>query len=78
MPLAPASRIRHHGHDQGGSGQRAGSAHVCSWDELDDSVDANDYFRRVRLPAGTSEAAGLREAVNDEIGRRLGRSQGGP
>jgi hypothetical protein len=50
---------------------------VCSWDELDDSVDANDYFRRA-LPADTSEAAGLREAVNDEIGRRLAGSQGGP
>ena len=26
---------------------------VCSWDELDDSVDAGDYYRLARMPAGT-------------------------
>jgi len=50
---------------------------VCSWDELDDSVDAEDYYRRAQLPAGTPEAIDLRSAVNDEVGRRLAASQGG-
>jgi len=51
---------------------------VCSWDELDDSVDTEDYYRQAQLPAGTPEAAALRDAVNDEVGRRLAASQGGP
>jgi hypothetical protein len=51
---------------------------VCSWDELDDSVDAGDYYRLARLPAGTGAVAGLRDAVQDEVGRRLARSQGDP
>lgn len=50
---------------------------VCSWDELDNSVDANDYYRKAQLPSGTDEAAELRNAVNDEVGRRLSGSQGG-
>ena len=51
---------------------------VCSWDELDDSVDTEDYYRQAQLPAGTPEAIDLRNAVNDEVGRRLAASQGGP
>jgi len=49
---------------------------VCSWDELDDSVDVGDYYRLAQLPTGTHEAAGLHEAVHDEVGRRLARAQG--
>jgi hypothetical protein len=44
---------------------------VCSWDELDDSVDAEDYYRVARMPSGNAEAHELRIAVNDEVGRRL-------
>ena len=44
---------------------------VCSWDELDDSVDAEDYYRLAQMPSGTAEAHELRIAVNDEVGRRL-------
>ena len=44
---------------------------VCSWDELDDTVDVGDYYRLARMPTGTDAAAGLRNAVNDEIARRL-------
>ena len=44
---------------------------VCSWDELDDTVDAEDYYRLARMPSGSSGAHELRIAVNDEIGRRL-------
>lgn len=51
---------------------------VCSWDELDDSVDTNDYLRRALMPWGTPEAASLHTAVSNEIGRRLAESQGGP
>jgi hypothetical protein len=51
---------------------------VCSWDELDDSVDTEDYYRQAQLPAGTREANDLRNAVNDEVSRRLAASQGGP
>jgi hypothetical protein len=51
---------------------------VCSWDELDDSVDTEDYYRQAQLPAGSPEASGLRVAVNDEVSRRLAASQGGP
>jgi hypothetical protein len=51
---------------------------VCSWDELDTSVDADDYYRRARMPSGSGQAGVLRHAVADEITRRLARSQGGP
>jgi len=51
---------------------------VCSWDELDDSVDTEGYYRQAQMPAATPDAIGLRNAVNDEIGRRLAASQGGP
>jgi hypothetical protein len=51
---------------------------VCSWDELDDSVDVGDYYRLARMPTGTRAAAGLRDAVHDEVGRRLARAQGDP
>jgi hypothetical protein len=47
---------------------------VCSWDELDDSVDAEDYYRLARMPHATSDAAGLRNAVSEEVGRRLARA----
>ncbi len=58
---------------------------VCSWDELDDSVDAGDYYRLARMPAGTPEAIALRNAVkaialrnavNEEVGRRLASARG--
>ena len=48
-----------------------------SWDELDDSVDTGDYYRQAQLPVGTPEASDLRDAVNDEVGRRLAASQAG-
>lgn len=51
---------------------------VSSWDELDDSVDTDDYCRQAHLPSGTREAADLRNAVSEEITRRLTGSQGGP
>lgn len=51
---------------------------VSTWDELDDSVDADDYFRQTQLPSGTTGAASLRSAVTDEVIRRLAASQGGP
>jgi len=49
---------------------------VCSWDELDDSVDVGDYYRLAKMPTGTRAAVGLRDAVHDEVGRRLARAQG--
>ncbi len=51
---------------------------VCSWDELDESVDANDYYRLAQMPSGTGEATGLRNAVYEEVGRRLAGAPGGP
>jgi hypothetical protein len=51
---------------------------VSSWDEIDDTVDESDYFRRAGLPAGTAEATELRNAVTGEIDRRLSRAEGGP
>jgi len=51
---------------------------VCSWDELDDSVDAEDYYRLARMPSGTGEAHELRIAVDDEVGRRLAGAGDGP
>ncbi len=50
---------------------------VCSWDELDESVDAGDYYRLAQMPSGTGDAIGLRNAVNDEVGRRLAGACGG-
>ncbi len=50
---------------------------VSTWDEIDETVDANDYYRRASLPVGSAEAAGLRAAVNDEVIRRLTTDQGG-
>ena len=50
---------------------------VCSWDELDESVDAADYYRQARMPAGTRNVAKLRSAVNDEVGRRLAEAVSG-
>ena len=50
---------------------------VCSWDELDESVDAGDYYRLARMPSGAGDAIGLRNAVSDEVGRRLAQAQGG-
>ncbi len=50
---------------------------VCSWDELDDSVDAIDYYRLARMPSGTPDAIALRNAVNEEVGRRLAGTLGG-
>lgn len=51
---------------------------VSSLDELDNYVDIDDYYRRIRLPAGDHDAAALRHAVGEEIGRRLAADQGGP
>ena len=52
---------------------------VCSWDELDDTVDAGDYYRLAKMPSGTPDAIGLRNAVSEEVGRRLaGAARGGP
>jgi hypothetical protein len=50
---------------------------VCSWDELDESVDAGDYYRLAQMPSGAGDAIGLRNAVNDEVGRRLAGACGG-
>jgi hypothetical protein len=47
---------------------------VCSWDELDESVDTDDYYQQAHL-AGAPE--GLRAAVGQEVGRRLAQAQGG-
>ena len=46
---------------------------VCSWDELDDTVDVGDYYRLAKMPTGTDAAAELRDAVSDEVARRLAR-----
>jgi hypothetical protein len=54
------------------------SRDAFSWDELDESVDANDYYRKAGMPSGSDEAVELRNAVNDEVSRRLNGSQGGP
>ena len=51
---------------------------ICSWDELDESVDAGDYYRLAQMPSGTRDAINLRNAVNDEVGRRLAGAQGAP
>ncbi len=49
---------------------------VCSWDELDDSVDAADYYRLAGMPSVIRDATALRDAVNEEVGRRLARACG--
>ncbi|MGO9082550.1 MAG: hypothetical protein ACLQDY_26565 [Streptosporangiaceae bacterium] len=54
------------------------SAAASTWDELDESVDLDDYFRRAELPSGTHEANELRQAVSAEVDRRLASTQGGP
>ncbi len=59
-----------------GSGQIP--ADVSSLDELDNYVDIEDYYRRIRLPAGDHAGAELRHAVGEEIGLRLLAAQGGP
>ncbi len=51
---------------------------VCSLDELDDTVDIGDYYRLTRMPVGSHEAAELRNAVDDEIDRRLASALAGP
>ena len=48
---------------------------VCSWDELDDTVDVGDYYRLAQLPTGTPGAAELRNAVHYEVAQRLARPQ---
>ena len=50
---------------------------VVSWDELDESVDAGDYYRLAQMPSGAGDAFNLRNAVNEEVGRRLAAAQGG-
>jgi hypothetical protein len=51
---------------------------VLTIDELDAYVDIDDYYRRVGLPIGNHDAAELRYAVGEEIGKRLAAAQGGP
>jgi len=51
---------------------------VCSWDELDDTVDVGDYYRLAKMPTGTHAAARLRNAVNGEVARRLAEVPAGP
>jgi hypothetical protein len=51
---------------------------VSSLDELDNYVDIEDYYRRICLPTGDHDAAELRYAVGEEMGRRLAAAQGGP
>jgi hypothetical protein len=53
-------------------------ADVLSWDELDASVDTDDYYRQARMPSGSRGATSLRNAVTDEVNRRLASAQGGP
>ena len=51
---------------------------VASLDELDNCVDAGDYYRRAYMPSDSHEATELRIAVSAEIDRRLACSQSGP
>jgi len=51
---------------------------VVSLDELDNYVDIDDYYRRISIPSADHDAAELRNAVGEEIGRRLAAAQGGP
>ena len=54
------------------------SPDVSSLDELDNYVDIDDYYRRICLPAGDHDAAELRYAVGEEIGRQLARLRAVP
>jgi len=40
---------------------------VCSWDELDDTVDVGDYYRLAQIPPASD---GLPDAVTDAVARR--------
>jgi hypothetical protein len=51
---------------------------VFTWDELDASVDTDEYCRQAQMPSGTAGAAALRNAVTDEVSRRLTQPQAGP
>jgi len=51
---------------------------VLNWDELDASVDTDEYWRQAQLTSGTATAAALRDTVTGEVSRRLTRSQAGP
>ena len=51
---------------------------VFTWDELDASVDTDEYCRQAQMPSGTAEADALRNAVTDEVSRRLTQPQAGP
>jgi hypothetical protein len=51
---------------------------VASVDELDNFVDLEDYYRQVSIPSGSDGVIGLRDAVRNELGRRLAAAQGGP
>jgi hypothetical protein len=51
---------------------------VSSLAELDNYVDIEDYYRRIRMPTGNHDAAELRYAVAEELGKRLAAWQGGP
>jgi len=51
---------------------------VFTWDELDASVDTDEYCRQAQMPSGTAEADALRNAVADEVSRRLTQPQAGP
>ena len=53
-------------------------ADIVSLDELDNYVDIDDYYRRIRMPGEDHDAAELRSAVGEEIGKRLAAAQGGP
>jgi len=53
-------------------------ADVSSLDELDNFVDIEDYYRRIRLPTGDHDTAELRSTVSEEIGKRLAAAQAGP
>ncbi len=51
---------------------------VSSADELDNYVCIDDFYQRIRLPAGEHDGVQLREALDEEIGRRLAATHGGP
>ena len=53
-------------------------ADVSSLDELDNYVDIEDYYRRIRLTGVDHAAAEQRCAVATEIGKWLAAGQGGP
>jgi hypothetical protein len=47
---------------------------LCSWDELDESVDTDPYQQAHRLGAPEEPRA----AASEEVGRRLAQAQGDP